>query len=275
MTESLKIFVSVGRTRNELQDTFITAIEERLKSEGMAPCTVGRNFFKNKKPLVAVSDLMKECHGAMVIALERLHFPQGTERRGHPDSELLSDVKFPTVWNQTEAAMAYTHGLPMFLIAENGLRSEGFLENNYDWPVHWVDISPLELTTPQFNGALSDWKNDVVKHSKSKFQAELSDKAFLDEKPNIGKSESATKSALFTGVTSVIGILAATIILLVIAANYAPNHFYIILGAVFPIMILGLAFVARVSGLIGAGQMVSLFKLARRESETGSKNIDA
>ena len=162
MSELTKIFLSVGRTRDKAQEQFIAAIEARLEAEGMKPCTVGRNFFKNKAPLESVSELMKECSGAVIIALERLHFPEGVERRGHPECKHLADVKLPTIWNQTEAAMAYVNELPILLIAEHGLRIEGFLENGYQWSVHWVDVSTAALTSQEFNGIFADWKKQVI-----------------------------------------------------------------------------------------------------------------
>jgi len=51
---------------------------------------------------------MQECAGTAVIAFERMHFAEGVEFRGSPKQKPLEDVSVPTIWNQIEAAMAYT-----------------------------------------------------------------------------------------------------------------------------------------------------------------------
>ncbi|MEI9810933.1 MAG: hypothetical protein WDO16_25330 [Bacteroidota bacterium] len=59
----------------------------------------------------------------------------------------LIDTKYPTPWNQIEAAMAYTKGHPLMLIIEKGLKSEGLLEKGNDWYVLWANPDISVLTT--------------------------------------------------------------------------------------------------------------------------------
>ncbi len=76
-------------------------------------------------------------------------------------------MHYPTVWNQIEAAMAYTRGLPLLIIMEKGLQSEGLLERGYDWYVQWVEPTASALTTLEFNGVLSSWKQKVAQRAAS------------------------------------------------------------------------------------------------------------
>lgn len=158
----VNIFVSVGGTATVAQETFVRAVEDRLRSEGMTPHTVGRNTFSADAPLTAVTRLMDTCSGAVVIALERTFFPSGTERRGGIQQAALSDVKLPTPWNQIEAAMAYSRGLPLLVIVESGLNSEGLLERGYDWYVQQVQPQTAALNSNEFNGVLASWKNKLA-----------------------------------------------------------------------------------------------------------------
>jgi len=158
-----KIFVSVGKNGTPEQEDFIRAIEDRLRAEGLIPCTVGRNTWTFGKPLEKVVELMSECVGAVIIALERSYFPEGIERRGHSADEIkLRDIRLPTPFNQVEAAMAYVHGHPLLVIFEAGLREEGLLERGNDWYVQRVKIERNSLSTEEFNGVLSSWKNRVI-----------------------------------------------------------------------------------------------------------------
>jgi hypothetical protein len=47
-------------------------------------------------PLKLVSQLMNECAGTVVVALERTYFPTGIDRRGNLQQENLTDIKLPT-----------------------------------------------------------------------------------------------------------------------------------------------------------------------------------
>ena len=77
-----KVFISVGGTFNIQQEEFVKLIEDRLRNENLNPCTVGRNNFSADSPLVAVRELMNDCSGILVIALERTFFEKGIEKRG-------------------------------------------------------------------------------------------------------------------------------------------------------------------------------------------------
>lgn len=49
----LNVFLSVGSgsVGNSEQETFVQAIENRLRSEGPTPCTLGRNHSSSEAPL--------------------------------------------------------------------------------------------------------------------------------------------------------------------------------------------------------------------------------
>ena len=158
---TLNVFVSVGGTANAEQEAFVRAVEDRLRSEGLVPHTVGRNTFSSDAPLKTVTELLDKCAGTVVIALERAFYPTGLEKRGGPKQSQVANVKLPTPWNQIEAAMAYSRGQPLLVIVEHGLKSEGLLERGYDWYVQWVDLAPSALTTLEFNGILAGWKNKM------------------------------------------------------------------------------------------------------------------
>jgi hypothetical protein len=162
----LNVFVSVGGTATEQQEAFVRAVEDRLRSEGLVPHTVGRNTFSADAPLKTVTELLDRCSGTVVIALERSYFASGTEKRGGPKESALADIRLPTPWNQIEAAMAYARGLPLLLVVEAGLKSEGLLERGYDWYVQWVKPEAAALNTNEFNGVLASWKRKMVETPK-------------------------------------------------------------------------------------------------------------
>lgn len=162
----MKVYVSVGRTSTEKQEKFVQAIESTLRANGLEPVTAGRTSFSSRQPLLAIHDLMKQCAGTVIIAFERTHIEKAVDRRGAGEHErVLVDVNLPTVWNQIEAAMSYVHDLPLLVIVENGLKSEGLLETGYDWYVQWVRLEPSELGQVEFQGVLADWKQRAGEHA--------------------------------------------------------------------------------------------------------------
>ncbi|WP_428420273.1 hypothetical protein [Methylibium sp.] len=167
----LNVFVSVGGTATERQEAFVRAVEDRLRSEGLVPHTVGRNTFSADAPLKTVTELLDKCSGTVVIALERMHFESGTEKRGGPKELPLRDISLPTPWNQIEAAMAYSRGHPLMVIVESGLRSEGLLERGNDWYVQWVQPDAAALGTTEFNGVLASWKQKLLQPPKPSISA--------------------------------------------------------------------------------------------------------
>jgi hypothetical protein len=155
------IFISVGSTSTQSQEDFVCAVEARLRAEGLIPHTVGRDTFSSDAPLKTVTELMGRCSGAVVIALERTYFAAGIDRRGSPRQAHLSEVRVATPWNQIEAAMAYASGLPLLVVIEKGIKNEGLLERGYDWYVQQLDLSPASLSTTEFVGVLSAWKQKL------------------------------------------------------------------------------------------------------------------
>jgi len=162
MTDQHDIFVSVVATATTTQEDFVRAVEDRLRSEGLLPHTVGRNTFSSDAPLKAVTQLLSTCAGTVVIALERSYYPTGISKRGGPKEAKLEEVRLPTAWNQVEAAMAYATDHPLLVIVEAGITSEGLLERGYDWYVQSVALDRTALTSLEFNGVLASWKAKVV-----------------------------------------------------------------------------------------------------------------
>ena len=161
---SRQVFVSVGRTASQRQEEFAREVESFLRKRGYAPRTVGRTDFSYEMPLKKIAQVMGECSGTIVIALERIHIDRGTEFRGSDGEIELENINLPTVWNQIEATMAYMLGHPLLAIVNANLRSEGLLENGYDWYVKLVDLDPLSLSSPEFLNTFNAWEKKVAEY---------------------------------------------------------------------------------------------------------------
>ena len=59
--------------------------------------------------------------------------------------------------------MAYTRGLPLLVLIENGLQEEGMLESRYDWRVKQVNLREPIVNDLEFLGMFEDWRENVLK----------------------------------------------------------------------------------------------------------------
>jgi hypothetical protein len=158
---AIDVFLSVGRTSTANQEAFVSALEQFLKKHGLKPQTAGRSSFSVDQPLRHVMQLMRQCSGTVIVAFERVYIRDGVERRGSDGQHELADCSLPTVWNQIEATISYVLELPIMVVCEHGLRSEGLLEKGYDWYVQWVDLDKATLKSPEFRGVFADWRSRV------------------------------------------------------------------------------------------------------------------
>ena len=158
------VFLSVGGGRTEDQEAFVKVIKNYFRSKDLDPGSVDEYGSTNKQPLKDVEYRMKRCYGAVVLAFERTRIELGVSRPGAGTKlqRELKDVRLPTVWNQIEAAMAYTRGLPLLVLVEHGLQDEGMLESRYDWRVKWVNIRDPIVSDPEFLGIFEDWRSSVL-----------------------------------------------------------------------------------------------------------------
>lgn len=157
-----KVFLSVGRTYTPAQEEFVSELESFLNKNGLTAQTVGRTYFSSEQPLRAIMHVLRECCGALILAFERIYIKQGCEKRGSPKESQLQETNLPTVWNQIEAAMAYTLDYPLMMIVDETLRTEGLLENGYDWYVMRIPLTKEALAGREFVGVFNDWRNRVL-----------------------------------------------------------------------------------------------------------------
>lgn len=159
-----KVYISIGSAASPAQTQAAETIFRSLETAGLSPRQMEKNEWTAEQPLRGIKRVIEQCDGVVVIAFWRYQFPSGTERQKGGDEKQLVDVRITTVWNQIEAAMGYVRGLPLLVIAEQGLLEDGLLEGRYDWKVYWTDFSPEDLRSDRFIGYLESWKQLVDEH---------------------------------------------------------------------------------------------------------------
>jgi hypothetical protein len=165
-----KVFVSAGTPADESQRTLRDGVVTALEAAGLTPRVMSDRDWDYKNPLRGIRHAMAECSGAIVIAYPRYQFPSGLELR-KDGARPLTEVAFPTAWNQIEAAMAYERGLPLLVVARVGLRKDALLESTHDIRPFWIDSVEVQRAEG-FLGYLGSWKRDVEAFAAASREAE-------------------------------------------------------------------------------------------------------
>ena len=165
----MKIFLSVGATYTDRQEEFVSAFETFLGQNGCERLTVGRGSYFSSQPINAAKELMKEVDAVVVIAFTRQIIEKALDKPDSNDQKEIVNEKYPTIWNQMEAAMAFGLDLPLLMIIESGLKQEAMLKDRLEYRALITDLNPKFFISEEFKGIFSDWKkkNEGCKKNRS------------------------------------------------------------------------------------------------------------
>jgi hypothetical protein len=164
-----RIFISMGTPYNDEYLEFRDALEEFLRNGCNAnPRIIDKNEYPSGNALDKIRDVMRTCHGVLVVAYERTYLEAGIEKRGSDRAVALSQRKYTTPWNHIESAMAYSLGLPIYIICQEGLVPEGLIETKPDWYVLYTEISKNSFAKIQTVESIRAWvESRVLPRTKS------------------------------------------------------------------------------------------------------------
>lgn len=158
-----RVFISMGTPYTPEYSAFRDALETYLRDQcDVDPRIIGKNEYPSGSPLGKIRDVMRSCHGVIIVAYERKHITKGTEKRGSDGASSLADRTYTTPWNHIESAMAFSLGLPIHILCQNGLTEEGLIETKVDWYVQRLEIAPEAFANPAVGGALRSWIRERV-----------------------------------------------------------------------------------------------------------------
>ncbi len=130
--------------------------------------TVGRGSQSAKQPIVYARELMKKADGAIVIAFTRTIVEKAVEKPGGAKPVQITNVRYPTIWNQLEAAMAFGLDKPLLMILEEGLNQEAMLKDRLEYRALVTPLDPGFFKTDDFKGIFADWLRMVQEQAASK-----------------------------------------------------------------------------------------------------------
>lgn len=161
------VFVSKPNALTKVQTNFWVQLRELLEQRNLVPRTLGETDYPNGSPISAVRDLMISCDGAIVLGFQQIEVLIGTEKKDTPKKRSVNGARFPTPWNQIEAAMAFAFEKPVLILREEGVSGGIFELGNTDRFIHSAELTSDWLRSQQFLQPLTRWQEEMaVRRSK-------------------------------------------------------------------------------------------------------------
>jgi hypothetical protein len=140
----------------------INKMIRRYKLEWRA---LGRSDYPNDLPLREVLRMVRHCSGGIILGFEQFRAPTGEFRAGSPNAHTETDVPFPTPWNQLEAGILFSAGLPMMIFKEPGIRGGVFDVGSTEVFVHQMPTSATpKRTLNDLDLVFQNWVAKVRTH---------------------------------------------------------------------------------------------------------------
>jgi hypothetical protein len=168
-TNRIPIFLSNPRPHLQIQTVFINNMKKDLLSKtNLEPRTLGVTDFYHEAPLKAISKIMSECYGLLMVALKQTWITDG-EFRANSNNGLLSS-KIENKWITSpfchvEPAMALQINLPIFVLREKDVIQDGVIDNGVLGAyIPEINISSSVTTyfkESEWNQLLNKWTTEV------------------------------------------------------------------------------------------------------------------
>jgi hypothetical protein len=123
-----RVFLSLTSPGRPAQEGFVASLMSAISSHDMTPVrmTGGRRSFW--VPLEPVRQIMKTCHGTIVIAMARNHVVEGVDYADGEGGQRYRDRYLTTEWVQIESALAYQLEHPILVLREDLVHPAGLLD---------------------------------------------------------------------------------------------------------------------------------------------------
>jgi hypothetical protein len=136
-----------------------------LNTNGLNPKTLGQSDFLSKSPLEEVINLMKKCHGAIILGIPQIEIIEGKIKE-----EKINKIELGTEWNHMEAMLAYSTCQPLLIIHHENVHRGIFEKGVCNSYLYKVDMNDPDWPySKEINGVLLSWKKlinkpNLIKH---------------------------------------------------------------------------------------------------------------
>lgn len=161
----IPVFVSAPTTLTDSQEASRKHILRELDRNGLEWRALGRSDYPTELPLREVLTIARHCAGGIILGFQQFRTDTGTVKPGTPNEKnIISPVIFPSPWNQLEAGILFSLGLPLMVFKEEGISGGVFDNGVTDVFIH--NMPPPSLAGAEkksFSEVFLKWQADVRK----------------------------------------------------------------------------------------------------------------
>jgi hypothetical protein len=148
----IPVFVSAPTVLNAAQESSRRLILRELEHSGLEWRGLGRSDYPTELPLREVLTIARHCAGGVILGFCQFRADSGLWKPDTPDQKsATTPVLFPTPWNQLEAGILFSLGLPLLVFREAGVSGGVFDQGVTDVFIHPM---PTGSITPKDKKAL-------------------------------------------------------------------------------------------------------------------------
>lgn len=120
----IPVFVSAPSPDNlsPAQEESVAIIDRLVTRYKLEWRALGRSDYPTDLPLKEVLRMVKHCSGGIILGFEQFRASAGEFKPGSRNAKTANtSVSFPTPWNQLEAGILFSAGLPIMIFREPGI----------------------------------------------------------------------------------------------------------------------------------------------------------
>ncbi len=162
----IPVFLSCPSDWSTAQGRVRKRIIAQLDRAGLEWRSLGKSDYPTTFPLREVLVIAKHCSGGVILGFSQFEVSGGIWRRGsRTERRQRGRIAFPTPWNQLEAGVLFSLGLPLLVFREDGVKGGVF-----DHGVTDVFIHPMpagKMSKSQADGlreVILKWSARVRQH---------------------------------------------------------------------------------------------------------------
>jgi hypothetical protein len=140
----------------------IDKLVRRYKLEWRA---LGRSDYPNDTPLKEVMRMVRHCSGGIILGFEQFRASAGEFRAGSKNASTATGTAFPTPWNQLEAGILFSTGVPMMIFREPDILGGVFDVGSTEVFLHQMPTSGMpKQALDDLDSAFQTWVGRVRAH---------------------------------------------------------------------------------------------------------------
>ena len=159
----IPVFVSAPTALNEKQEAARRLILRELEHSHLEWRALGRSDYPTEFPLREVLTIARHCAGGVILGFVQFRAEKGLSKPGTSEEKRISaPANFPTPWNQLEAGILFSLGLPLLVFREEGISGGVFDHGVTDVFIHRMPTGSISLTDKKaLRGVFLKWQASV------------------------------------------------------------------------------------------------------------------